>query len=264
MPERSSPTDLWRGFLYPFRGYAFLRQHRDLARYWLPPIVIMALALVLSLWLAGRYHEDILAFVWPEPVGSGWFTRLLSVLHDVAEALAFVLVSFALALVCATLSTVVAAPFNDALSEVIEQRESGIEASAFRWARVWRDAGRTVRLELLKVVCYGAVMLPLFLLSWLVPGVGHALYVVAGGLFTAAYFALDYVDWPASRRGQGVSQRLSLLRERPWLMLGFGAAVWMLLFVPFVNLWFMPAAVAGGTRLFLDLERDAQRLSASE
>ncbi len=264
MSGRSSPTDLFRGFRYPWRGYALIRQHRDLARYWVPPIVIMAVALVLSLWLAGRYHDDILAFVWPEPTGSGWFTRLLSLLHDVAEALAFVLVAFALAFTCATLSTVVAAPFNDALSEVIEQRESGIEAPPFRWARVWREVGRTVRLELLKVVCYGAVMFPLFLMSWLVPGVGHALYVVTGSLFTAAYFALDYVDWPASRRGQGVSQRLRLLRTRPWLMLGFGAAVWLFLLVPFVNLWFMPAAVAGGTRLFLDLERDKRPLAGNE
>jgi len=36
---------------------------------------------------------------------------------------------------------------------------------------------------------------------------------------------------------------------------GFGTGVWILLFVPLVNLFFMPAAVAGGTMLFLGLER---------
>jgi uncharacterized protein involved in cysteine biosynthesis len=36
-------------------------------------------------------------------------------------------------------------------------------------------------------------------------------------------------------------------------MLGLGAAIWALLFVPLLNVLFMPAAVAGGTLLFLDL-----------
>jgi len=37
-------------------------------------------------------------------------------------------------------------------------------------------------------------------------------------------------------------------------MFGFGTGVWLFLFIPFLNLFFMPAAVAGGTLLYLDLE----------
>ncbi len=249
-----SPADLFRGFAYPWRGFAFIRQHRDLSRYWVPPIVIMACALAASLWLAGRYHDDLLVWLWPAPGGTGWLARLLSVLHRAAEAVAFLVVALLLGLVCASLSTVVAAPFNDALSEVVEQRASGLVAPPFRWIRLLRDVHRTVRLELLKLCCYACVMGPMFVVSLVVPGLGHVLYVGFGGLFTALYFAIDYIDWPASRRGQGVGQRLRLVRARPWLMLGFGLAVWLLMLVPFLNLWLMPAAVAGGTLLFLDLE----------
>jgi len=71
---------------------------------------------------------------------------------------------------------------------------------------------------------------------------------------SAAYFALDYVDWPATRRGLSVRARFALLRRHPLRMLGFGCAVWMCLFVPLLNLLFMPLSVAGGTLLFLDLE----------
>jgi uncharacterized protein involved in cysteine biosynthesis len=35
---------------------------------------------------------------------------------------------------------------------------------------------------------------------------------------------------------------------------GFGTGVWLLLFIPLVNLFFMPAAVAGGTMLFVAVE----------
>ena len=41
----------------------------------------------------------------------------------------------------------------------------------------------------------------------------------------------------------------------------FGTGVWLFLFVPLVNLLFMPAAVAGGTLLFLELERAAEPAS---
>jgi CysZ protein len=83
--------------------------------------------------------------------------------------------------------------------------------------------------------------------------VGQFVYSVAGSAFTVAYLALDYVDWPAARRGLGVGERVAFFRKNALPMLGFGAGVWVFLFVPFLNLLFMPAAVAGGTRLFLDL-----------
>ena len=51
-------------------------------------------------------------------------------------------------------------------------------------------------------------------------------------------------------------------------MFGFGTGVWLFLFIPLVNLLFMPAAVAGGTLLFLDLEgegtSDPQHAPADE
>jgi CysZ protein len=100
---------------------------------------------------------------------------------------------------------------------------------------------------------------PLLVASWLLPGVGQALYMVFASAFTWLYFAIDYVDWPASRRGLSLRARLDLVRTRPFLMLGFGFAVAVCLFVPLLNLCFMPFAVAGGTRLFLDLDAFAAR-----
>ena len=84
--------------------------------------------------------------------------------------------------------------------------------------------------------------------------IGQILYTAFGVVFTSAYLALDYVDWPASRHDRGVRYRFGMLRRHTSAMLGFGTGVWVLLFVPFVNLFLMPGAVAGGTLLFLDLE----------
>jgi CysZ protein len=96
-------------------------------------------------------------------------------------------------------------------------------------------------------------MLPLWILSFIVPVAGHLVYVAFGFLFSATYLALDYTDWPASRRDERIRVRLARARAHRWAYLGFGAMVSVLLFVPIISLFLMPAAVAGGTRLFLDV-----------
>jgi CysZ protein len=244
--------DFFRGLSYPLRGYRVLREHRDLARYGRGPIVLTALALLASLGLASAYHDDLLNWLWsaPDPAQHAW----LAFLHGLARALSFLLSLVLLVVLCVSLSSVLAAPFNDALSEALEARVAGREPRRFSLSHLLVDLLRTVGLELFKLLLYAAVMGPLWLLSWVVPGVGQGAYLVALVLFTTAYFALDYVDWPAARRGWPIRARLALLGRHPWLMFGFGLAVWACLFVPLLNLFFMPLSVAGGTLLFLDLE----------
>ena len=65
-----NPIELGRGFAYLARGYRVLRRHPDLARYWLMPIVLTALALGGSVWLSLRYHDDLLRLLWSPPAAS--------------------------------------------------------------------------------------------------------------------------------------------------------------------------------------------------
>lgn len=243
----------FEGVGYSFRGYRILRRYPDLVRYWLWPIALTFLALSTGLYFAARFHDELTAWLWAEPARTGTFGTVLSALHSVLEVLVL-LVSAAFAVVLSSAaSSVIAAPFNDALSEAIERREGGGSVVTFSWSRVLRDLVRTVRLELFKLALYLAVLVPTWLLSFLVPGVGHALHLVFSALVTAFYLAIDYVDWPASRRNYDLRDRLSLFQRHPLLMLGFGFSLSALLFVPFLNLFLMPIAVAGGTRLFLDV-----------
>jgi CysZ protein len=253
------PRDFVRGLLYPLRGLVILRRHPGMVRYWLPPIVLTTAALIASVMLASRYYDDVLALIWAAPSRDDWEHSLLFALYWVVRVLTFVLGIGLAMLVTVVLANLFAAPFNDALSEAVEELETGRKAPPFSLPKLLRDLGRSLGLELVKLCIYVAVMAPLSVASWLLPGIGQALYLVFASLFTWLYFAIDYVDWPASRRGLGWRARLGLLRTRPFLMLGFGFAVSVCLFVPLLNLCFMPFAVAGGTRLFLDLEALAAR-----
>jgi len=253
------PGDFVQGLLYPLRGLAILRRHPGLVRYWLPPIVLTGAALIASLVFALRHYDEAVELVWRTPQGQGFGEGVLTVLHWLLSAFAL-LVGVGLAMLASVvLANLFAAPFNDALSEAIEELETGRPAPPFSFVRLLADLARTVRLELTKLLLYAAVMGPLLVVSWLLPGIGQLLYMVFAALFTALYFAVDYIDWPASRRGYDWRQRISLLRVRPLLTLGFGIAVAACLFVPLLNLCFMPLAVAGGTRLFLDLYAYAAR-----
>ena len=74
-----------------------------------------------------------------------------------------------------------------------------------------------------------------------------------GFALTAVYLGIDYIDWPAARRDWSVADRVAFTKRQLPAVAGFGTGVWALLFIPVVNLFFMPAAVAGGTMLFVAL-----------
>ena len=251
-----SPLGFVRGLSYAFRGMRFVYfQHPGLARYWLFPVVITGVALFGVFYGAGSYYDDLGDAVWSWMPASwdeatGWVGTLLVALRWFIDLLLGLLLTlFGLVLVV-ILSSIVAAPFNDALSEAVEHILTGEPAPPFSFKRMVADIVRTIRLEVLKVLVYAAVVGPMFLASFFVPGVGQIISLV-GFALTAVYLGIDYVDWPAARRNWSVAERVTFARQRLAAVAGFGTGVWVLLFVPLVNLFFMPAAVAGGTMLFI-------------
>ena len=121
-------------------------------------------------------------------------------------------------------------------------------------AKLFMDTWRTVGLEMVKFVLLACVWFPLWVVGLLFPPISPVTTIV-GMLFTVMYPAIDYIDWPVARRDLGVRYRIRFFGRNLLPMLGFGSGVWIFLFIPFVNLFFMPAAVAGGTLLYLDLAR---------
>jgi CysZ protein len=254
-----SPVGFARGLSYALRGMRFVYfQHPKLARYWVFPILITGLALIAVFFGAGSYYDDFGGALWslfPESWNeiTGWVGGLLSALRWLIELIAGILITlFGLVLVL-VLSSVVAAPFNDALSEAVEYILTGEPAPPFSFSRMLADIVRTIRLELLKVLVYVAVVGPMFLASFLLPGIGQLVSLI-GFALTAVYLGLDYIDWPAARRNWSVADRVAFTRRQLPAVAGFGTGVWILLFVPLANLFFMPAAVAGGTMLFLAVQ----------
>ncbi len=248
----------WTGFTYPFKGLTFVYvQHPGLARYWIFPILITLVAFCGASWASWHYSDALVDSFWATPAGDGWLDAMARFFHSVLAFLLSIVLWALSTMALVLLTSVIAAPFNGALSAAVERIATGREMGDDGIAALVRDVWRTVVLELTKLLIFLAVMVPLFILQWAVPGIGSVAYTVFSFVFTAWFWGIDYVDWPAERRGWTPKQRLANARKRFLPMFGFGSGVWLFLFVPLLNLFFMPAAVAGGTLLFLDMEGHA-------
>lgn len=240
------------GFGYPFRGIRFLLQHLGLIRFWIWPILITGLCLVgvgVGVW---NLHAEVINLIWEAPVGEGWWFEVKSFFHGVLSILSGLILAAVGLVLVVLIASPIAAPFNDALSQAVEKVAAGKEAPRFELGAFVRDLFRTVLFE----SGYLLIVLVTFIFSLVVPVVGPVVHTVFGFVLTASYWALSYIDWPAARRGLSLSQRIGLVKRRFTTMFGFGCAAWLLLFLPLINLFFMPAAVVGGTLLILDLEKD--------
>ncbi len=245
----------WDGLRRPLRGARFVYlEHPGLVRIWIVPVLLTFLFFALGFWWALTQHEALAAWIWPAPRGEAWWQIPLRWLHTLYEWVVLLLLLLCGMLLGVLLSSIFAAPFNDALSERVEGLVTGRPPPPFCWSALLRGVLSTVALEVFKLAIYLLVMAPLWLLSLLLPIAGPLLSSVAGFLFSAAYFALDYLDYAAARSGWPARRRFGLLRRHPARMLGFGVGVWGLLFVPVLNLFFMPAAVTAGTLLFLEMQ----------
>jgi CysZ protein len=223
-----------------------------LVRYWIVPIAVTLVALVASVGAAIAFHDELAGALWAAPDDGGWQGSLLRAAHWLFDALvAVVLVIAALALTL-LVSGIVAAPFNGRLGEVVDQGVTGREAPPFALGRAAGDLGRAMVIETTFFALNALLLVTSVVVPVLAPVLGP-IGLVAGAL----YFGIAYVEAPQASRGRGLADRVRFVARHPMAMLGFGTGVGLFLFVPLVNLLFMPAAVAGGVLLHAALEPDA-------
>jgi CysZ protein len=248
------PMGFGRGLALPFRGAKLVYvDHPDLIRYWMVPLLVTLLTLIGSVAAVLAWDDALVGWLWPDPgEGEGLEGWLLDAAHGAFGLVLIVLLLLVAAVVALLVGTLVAAPFNARLAEVIDERVTGTRPPPLGLGRLALDLLRVALLEL----AFAAVNVALFGVGLVVPGAGPVVFVL-GLAAWAGYFALTYVDVPLAARGRGVTDRLRFTVGHPLPLLGFGTGVGLFLFVPFVNLLFMPAAVAGGVLLVAELEREA-------
>jgi CysZ protein len=231
---------------YVIRGASLLWSHRVLWKYAAAPTGIGVLILGGSYWLLYRLLSHFLNTY----AGGVWYQQILYyLLLVVATVLLSVLFFFVLTRVASAL----AVPFNDLLSQKTEEIIRGtFHDTPFSVLQLMKDSARSIG-HSFKLLGIYLVFLVAALLLLLIPVVGAPLSAVVGALISSYMFAYEYLGYPMDRRRFTWKEKQTFLRARFRSIIGFGLGNVVLASIPFLNLLFIPAAVAGGTLLFLDL-----------
>jgi CysZ protein len=244
--------------LYILKGAAFVWEHRRvMGKYAAAPVAIGTLLMGCAYWLLYHYF---FRFVGTYAQGE-WYKQIAYYLLLVAVTVLAVVVFFFL---FTRVASALAAPFNDVISQRTEELvHSGFEESSFSLRLLMKDSSRAIG-HSFRILGLYVVMLLAGLPLLLLPGIGALLFTVYSALLSSYMFAYEYLGYPMDRRRYSFADKRRFLRSRLVSAIGFGLGSLAAASIPVVNMLFIPAAVAGGTLLFLDLNPDARdRLSRS-
>jgi CysZ protein len=245
-------TDFFKGMGYAVLGMKHLFTN-GLKRFVLLPILFNIFFFILSFYLI--YHYVFPYCYYYVNLLPSWLS-FLSGLILVLFALGFFLLFLSMFTV---LFNLVAAPFNGLLAEKTQNivYQSNIPSLSFREIAV-----RTIKRQgefLGYFIPRFIVMIMLFFVPLIQP-----VYPFMWFIFTAWILSVQYQDFVMDNNLIDFKKMQSSIKEKSMLSLGFGSAINLLSFIPFLNLIILPAAVIGGVLLFCEEHPDLLKSGAQK
>lgn len=236
---------LFNGFLYPFHALGYMIEHPRLWTYALIPALISVVLLVTLFVVLVSVNTGLVELIWARP--EEWYWQILWwPLYVLVFASTFVVGAV-------SVPGVVAAPFNDLLSERSERLLMGeVRDDKLTAIGLVKDISKTIFDELIKIsVLLGGHLLLLPLL--LIPVAGTFAYPVLATSWTMIWLAAEFLEYPMSRNRFRFGDVRRFVSGNLALCFGFGGAIFLILMIPLVNFLFVPVAVVGGTMLYANL-----------
>lgn len=232
-------ADLSRGIGDALHGASFLVARPRLWKFVIAPALV-TLAVVILIVTAGvaAFGAPVAALVAVLP--GAWAESVVQVLLGILLAVASFSLFFGIA-------AMIAAPFNEMLSEAIEAEVTGVPGEKFRVLRFLRDIVVGMAHAARRVIVYLLVMLALLILGLVVPVVGTIAAAILGAIATARFASYDAYDAVWARRRLPYRTKISELRRVRWRSLGLGGCVAAGLLVPGLNLVALSVGAAGAT-----------------
>ncbi len=220
--------DLVKGLTSYMRGVLWLKRNPRYLALLTVPWVGGIVALVGSMALFVTYQPEIFsALLMTKP--EGWMGLALYWSYQALLYVALIVVAIVAALL---MVTVIASPIYEVISVAVERDITGKEPPAQNWKTIFR----VMLAEIKKAVFILLISLGLLFL----PGMNVLSFFGA-----AIMVGWGFYDYVPARYGMSFSERLGLLRQDFWKVLGLG--LWLV--IPFVQIVLMPLAIVGGTVL---------------
>jgi CysZ protein len=230
---------------------AMVARNPVLWKWLIAPFVLATMLLALLGWGVLR---------WVDPLIDELVARLPSWLSVVAGALEGLLLLAVLAgayFVFVAVVSLMCGPFNERLSEELEELVTGSQRKHGSLGGFLRDLALGVAHAVRRALSYLFAAVALFLIGVLIPGVGTGLALIGGMYVTARFAAYDAYDAVMARRGWSYNAKMEYLARYRARTLGLGGGVALLLVLPVLNLLALPFGAAGATLGFLELENKA-------
>src|SRR6185503_1169086 len=174
---------------------------------------------------------------------------------NVLKLIAGIVLTIASVSIFISLAALIAAPFNEELSESIEERETGVPGPRFSILRFLVDLVIGIAHATRRVTVYLLVMGTLLIVGIAVPVVGTVVATVLGAIATARFASYDAFDAIWARRRWRYRRKTAYLRENRWRTLGMGAIVGVVLVVPGLNVIGLSIGATAATLRVIDQER---------
>lgn len=239
---------LARGAHDVIAGFRFLSANRGLWRWVVAPALVTLVLLVAGIWGVVAVADPLVDRVtgalpsWAED-WAGWIVWLIVIAALGIGAL----------LIFVAVVGVVAGPFNEILSEKVEQRLTGRPGPPLRAGAFLRSllVGLAHGVRRLIVALVGFVVV--FAIA-LVPVIGTIAAAVIGAWLGARASAYDCYDAVLARRDLPYAEKAAYLRRHRQRSFGLGLAVTGLLLVPGVNLIALGVGAVGATLAARELD----------
>lgn len=231
------------------RGASYLVRNPRLWVWVLLPAVIIGALLFLSIgWLLAFLHGPLARVT--SFIPGHWAAHVIEVLAGLVLAVA----SLAIVL---SLAALIAGPFNEMLSEAIEERVTGVPGPTFHLGHFLYDLLIGAIHAVRRIAIYLVTMGLLLLAGIFIPVAGALVTTIGGVLATARFASYDAYDAVFSRRRMRYRDKMAHLNANLWRTMGLGAVVSAVLLVPGLNLIALSIGAAGATLRSIDVARAA-------
>ena len=246
------------GFMLPLKGAKLLLSTKRTKRWAVMPLIVNFIIYILIIstfvWLISLIKIPDISWDFWGSTGL-WLSELINGMAGILKWTLTIPLVLALCYFTFTLvGMVIAAPFNDILSEKLEDHLCiGFQAGD-------EEPDRPLRLDMkaavisivsslkfaMKQVFYSLMALPFLL----IPFVGATLLF----LVTAYFTGIGFLDVGMARNYLPHECKLPAINQNRWKIIGFGAGMDVLFMIPFAGLMMLPLGVAGGTSLYCDID----------
>lgn len=243
-------------------GFSFLLARPKLWWLALVPLTISIIMLVVMFGGFFHYFGDLHAWIisnmgdlriddpdawWMHAInGLLWFVDLVLKLIVLLVSIILILLAFYV------ITLIISSPFNDLLSERVEEEVTGISSPPFSFRRLARETGHTMWVESLKGLLFIAVPV-VSLILLVIPIVGGPLYLAVTIIFGMWDLGFTYIDYPMGRKHMGFGDRLRFAWKRRTALIGFG----LIFIIPFASFFIIAPMTVGGTLLYSEFTKSS-------